>query len=320
MRIGIAASLLALFASVHQPLVSQVTVWGVTSSNLNLRSGASIDNNLLALIPANTRISLHGCADGWCSTTFDGRAGYVASRYIRINDIIRDSLPDEPPWSNVDSMRRSLLLDSLNAFRQARDSLKRENQSLQNARFRDSLDAQREFQVGRDGIRMKGVPPRQFYIAGTMFSILAFAGFWFLRRTAEESTKQKKPFPINTLLVLAPAFIALLYMSFLFGSRVTREVANQALPHVVPEFTRHIKAPETTLANQPLTAATSIPDTTPTNAPALTPKTVHVSVFSSAMMWTLIIGGLVTVNLGLILLWLRSRLMMLRYRHRLISK
>ena len=54
-----------------------------TTSNLNLRSGPSIADPVLAVMPGSTEVTLTGAEqDGWLSVTYQGTDGWAASSYL----------------------------------------------------------------------------------------------------------------------------------------------------------------------------------------------------------------------------------------------
>ena len=55
----------------------------VTTTNVNLRSGPGAQTARLVTLPQGARVTLRGCAGGWCQVTWQGRAGYVAQAYLR---------------------------------------------------------------------------------------------------------------------------------------------------------------------------------------------------------------------------------------------
>ena len=52
--------------------------------NLNLRSGPSTDNAVLAQIPNGTAITVCGTYNGWYSVVYNGIEGFVSGDYIRL--------------------------------------------------------------------------------------------------------------------------------------------------------------------------------------------------------------------------------------------
>lgn len=54
-----------------------------TTSNVNLRAGASAQTPKLATLPVKTRVTLTSCAAGWCRVTWQGKSGYLAQAYLR---------------------------------------------------------------------------------------------------------------------------------------------------------------------------------------------------------------------------------------------
>jgi uncharacterized protein YraI len=57
-----------------------------TISSLNLRSGPSMSNTVLVVMPAAAEVTLNGDEqDGWVSVTYDGTEGWAASSYLSEN-------------------------------------------------------------------------------------------------------------------------------------------------------------------------------------------------------------------------------------------
>ncbi len=53
----------------------------VTNSNVNLRSGPTIEEKVVYQIPKGTTIELNGCQDTWCEVTISGHSGFIARQY-----------------------------------------------------------------------------------------------------------------------------------------------------------------------------------------------------------------------------------------------
>lgn len=49
---------------------------GVATSTVNLRADPNTASDVLAKIPAGSRIEVGECNDGWCAVTFGGKSGY----------------------------------------------------------------------------------------------------------------------------------------------------------------------------------------------------------------------------------------------------
>ena len=49
---------------------------GVATSTVNLRADPNTASDVLAKIPAGSRVEVGECNDGWCAVTFGGKSGY----------------------------------------------------------------------------------------------------------------------------------------------------------------------------------------------------------------------------------------------------
>ena len=49
---------------------------GVATSTVNLRADPNTASDVVAKIPAGSRIEVGECNDGWCAVTFGGKSGY----------------------------------------------------------------------------------------------------------------------------------------------------------------------------------------------------------------------------------------------------
>jgi hypothetical protein len=53
-------------------------------SNVNLRSGPGTDQEIIATIPAGSRVRVDGCTGEWCEVTWNGQSGYAIARNLSI--------------------------------------------------------------------------------------------------------------------------------------------------------------------------------------------------------------------------------------------
>ena len=53
-------------------------------ANVNLRSGPGTDQEIIATIPAGSRVRVDGCTGEWCEVTFNGQSGYAVARNLSI--------------------------------------------------------------------------------------------------------------------------------------------------------------------------------------------------------------------------------------------
>jgi uncharacterized protein YraI len=49
---------------------------------LNVRSGPSVDNEIVAVIPPGADVSIHKWRDSWCHIGWRGVSGWVNCRYL----------------------------------------------------------------------------------------------------------------------------------------------------------------------------------------------------------------------------------------------
>ncbi|MBV1778733.1 SH3 domain-containing protein [Paeniglutamicibacter sp. ABSL32-1] len=54
----------------------------VTAYNLNLRQGRSTATKVLVMIPKNTAVTVTETSGSWSKTSYRGKTGWVASRYL----------------------------------------------------------------------------------------------------------------------------------------------------------------------------------------------------------------------------------------------
>jgi uncharacterized protein YraI len=50
---------------------------GYAITNVNLRSGAGTNNDVVAKIPGGSRIEINNCTNGWCEVTYQGKSGFA---------------------------------------------------------------------------------------------------------------------------------------------------------------------------------------------------------------------------------------------------
>jgi hypothetical protein len=53
-------------------------------SSVNLRSGPGTDQEIIATIPAGSRVRVDGCSGEWCEVTWNGQSGYAIARNLSI--------------------------------------------------------------------------------------------------------------------------------------------------------------------------------------------------------------------------------------------
>jgi hypothetical protein len=53
-------------------------------SSVNLRSGPGTDQEIIATIPAGSRVRVDGCTGEWCEVTWNGQSGYAIARNLSI--------------------------------------------------------------------------------------------------------------------------------------------------------------------------------------------------------------------------------------------
>ena len=70
-RLALSACALLLLAG------SAAAKSGTAASTVNLRADANTTSEILAKIPAGSRLDLGDCKDGWCAVTFDGKSGFA---------------------------------------------------------------------------------------------------------------------------------------------------------------------------------------------------------------------------------------------------
>ena len=57
---------------------------GVTTGNVNLRTGPSTSYSVIGVIPNGTTITLYGLANGWHEVEYNGKRGFVSGSYVEI--------------------------------------------------------------------------------------------------------------------------------------------------------------------------------------------------------------------------------------------
>lgn len=55
----------------------------IVDSRLNLRAGPGPAFNVIAVIPAGTKLDVQTCGDDWCRVTFGRRTGYASKAMLR---------------------------------------------------------------------------------------------------------------------------------------------------------------------------------------------------------------------------------------------
>src|SRR5262249_21641118 len=51
-------------------------------ANVNLRSGPGTDQEVIATIPAGSRVRVESCTGEWCEVTWNGQSGYAIARNL----------------------------------------------------------------------------------------------------------------------------------------------------------------------------------------------------------------------------------------------
>jgi Bacterial SH3 domain len=62
------------------PIARSVSV----TAKVNLRSGAGTYSEIIASIPAGSRVWVTSCMGEWCDVTWNGRSGYAIARNLRV--------------------------------------------------------------------------------------------------------------------------------------------------------------------------------------------------------------------------------------------
>ena len=69
----------------NAPSGSGVVMKGVTTSDVNLRSGKGTSYDVLALVPDNTTVSVSDNTDEeWAKATYSGKTGYISKDYLTV--------------------------------------------------------------------------------------------------------------------------------------------------------------------------------------------------------------------------------------------
>jgi uncharacterized protein YraI len=76
----------ALFAATLLPASASASAPGYVTTNLNVRAGPGTQFPALAVFPAGSRLTVHGCTRnvGWCDVTGRGVRGWVSGAYLEI--------------------------------------------------------------------------------------------------------------------------------------------------------------------------------------------------------------------------------------------
>ncbi|MBQ3553045.1 MAG: SH3 domain-containing protein [Clostridia bacterium] len=69
---------------------------GVTTGNVNLRTGPSTDYELIMTVPNGSQIVIYSEQDGWYEVEYDGERGYISGKYVRITQTIGEEPEPEP--------------------------------------------------------------------------------------------------------------------------------------------------------------------------------------------------------------------------------
>lgn len=79
---SIAASLILLAFALAVP--ARAATFAYIHATVNLRAGPRVGYPVVVIIPAGTRVIVHGCLSdySWCDVSFDGDRGWVYSSYV----------------------------------------------------------------------------------------------------------------------------------------------------------------------------------------------------------------------------------------------
>lgn len=63
---------------------------GTVTTQLNLRKAPASRSEVVATIPKGSVVTVRGCTNGWCRTSWNGNDGYILTKYVRIGDSAAD--------------------------------------------------------------------------------------------------------------------------------------------------------------------------------------------------------------------------------------
>lgn len=70
---------------------------GWAGADLNFRSGAGTDYQVITVIPYCAKFDYWGCSYGWCHASYNGYDGYLSEKYIRHSPCQSYSQPSYTP-------------------------------------------------------------------------------------------------------------------------------------------------------------------------------------------------------------------------------
>ncbi|MCJ8520311.1 uncharacterized protein YraI [Pseudorhizobium tarimense] len=75
----------ALVSAVSLPSLADAAVRGVSTGNVNMRSGPSTSYPAVTVIPEGSPVTIYGCMRNvnWCDVAFSGGRGWVSGNYVR---------------------------------------------------------------------------------------------------------------------------------------------------------------------------------------------------------------------------------------------
>ncbi len=81
MRKPVQTLVAALFAAAPTAAAAETAI---VSVDLNMRAGPSTEFPVVTTLPADARVDVYGCIDGytWCDVNFDDARGWVAADYL----------------------------------------------------------------------------------------------------------------------------------------------------------------------------------------------------------------------------------------------
>ena len=82
--------------SIRTVEVEAASVNFYTTDNLNLRSGASIKQNVLTIIPKGKQVSYVSKSGSWTKVKYGSKTGYVSSKYLKSTNIAANSAVKAP--------------------------------------------------------------------------------------------------------------------------------------------------------------------------------------------------------------------------------
>ncbi len=80
----------------------------ITGDTVKLRAGAGLEYKLVTLLSVNDKVSVLEKSGDWYKVTYKEQTGYVFKDYIKVNEEIKDEIPEETQTTNSEPVNQNI--------------------------------------------------------------------------------------------------------------------------------------------------------------------------------------------------------------------